>query len=99
MASSSQSVTATITGVSQGTDWIPTRPGGYFDISVGTTGSGTITLQRRLLDGDGTAYDVATYAPLDAPEVGHSVNWWEWRLYCKTGDYTSGSIEVGIWAP
>lgn len=88
-------VTASITGVDQGTDWVNIPAGVYFDISVGITGTATITLQRKA--SDGTVYDVSQYNPLDAPEVGFSATGWEWRLYCKTGDFTSGPVNVGLW--
>jgi phage gp45-like len=94
-------VGATVSGADAGTDWLSVPAGGNFDASVGVTGAGTATLQRRLTGGDGTVYDVKAYtvngASSDAPEIGFAASNWDFRLYVKSGDYTSGSIVLDLW--
>lgn len=99
MASSSKSVTYTVTTANEGTDWLSVTAGRHFDAWVEPTGTATITLQRRLENGDGTVYDVKSYASGSnpAPEIGYSANNWEYRLYCKIGDFTSGPVDIGLW--
>lgn len=89
-------VTADITAQNTGTDFLHTSAGVEFDVDVGSTGAGTITLQRRRV-GEATIYDVKTYSPGDGPEIGLSANTWEVRLFVKTGDYGSGTIVLNIW--
>lgn len=67
-----------------------------FDVSIfdNTSFSGTITLQRKR-PGDTNWRDVKTYtAPVE--ETGQSSGNWQYRIGCKTGQYTSGSINVEI---
>lgn len=67
-----------------------------FDVSIydNTAFSGTITLQRKR-PADANWRDVKTYtAPVE--ETGESSGNWQYRIGCKTGQYTSGSINVEI---
>lgn len=84
----------TITAQNQFTEVVDT--GRLFDVSIYDTASfvGTITLQRKR-PADTTWRDVKTWtAP--AEETGESSGNWQYRLGCKTGGFTSGSITVEL---
>lgn len=68
---------------------------GQFTISISGTYVATITLQRLLKDGV-TWVDVDSWTS-DTEENGISVVNMQYRLGVKTGDFTSGSVSVGIY--
>ena len=74
----------------------PVQPGRGFDLSLyaNSSFSGTLTLQRRRV-GETNWRDVKTYTG-PAEEYGQSSGNWEYRLGCKTGNYTSGSITAEV---
>ena len=68
---------------------------GTFDLSIEGTFVGTVTLQKR--DGSGgTIRDaIAFTGPVEqVVEVGSFET--EWRIGIKTGDFTSGTANVGL---
>lgn len=83
-----------INGANQWTT--PVSVGRIFDVSIysDTSFSGTITLQRKRI-ADAGWRDVKTWtAPVE--ETGESSGSWLYRIGCKTGQYTSGSINVEV---
>ena len=99
MSDTANRKSAVIEAAGTGTAWleIDRLDTGLFDISVSGTFSGTITLQRkRSGETDGLARDVETFTAA-AEKTGEVRGEWLLRLWCKAGDYTSGSaaVEVG----
>jgi len=87
--------TADISAQNQFTD--PVLVDGYdFDVSIHNSSSfvGTITLQRSR-EKDGTYRDVETWTAV-VEDRGVSAGKFWYRLGCKTGDYTSGTISLDI---
>ena len=84
-----------ITAQNQFTD--PERAGPRFDVSIYDSASfvGTITLQRRRVGSSGNWRDVKTYTG-PAEEFGESSGNFEYRIGCKTGGFTSGTIYVEV---
>lgn len=88
---------ASITAENGGTDWISVR--GPITVSIMGTFSATATIQRRYTDGATPftgARDVETWtAPVEdnyfEPSMGA-----EWRIFVKTGAFTSGQVDVEI---
>lgn len=71
-----------------------TRCRGFFNFSVWGTFVATVTVQRSF-DGGSTWLDVDTFtAPTE--EVGIEGEIAEYRAGVKTGDYTSGTVNVRI---
>lgn len=69
-----------------------------FDISISSSSSfvGTITLQRKHPgEADALARDVKTWTGV-AEETGEDGGAWLYRIGCKTGAYTSGTIVVEV---
>tara|TARA_A100000172_G_C3039462_1_gene109847 strand:+ start:234 stop:521 length:288 start_codon:yes stop_codon:yes gene_type:complete len=67
-----------------------------FTVSIGGTFSATVTVQRKKSDeADADYRDVKSYtAPIE--ENGYGVGKWVYRVGVKTGDFTSGSIDISI---
>ena len=89
-----------ITAENQFTDSIDTKSGG---LAVSVSGfsdspafSGTVTLQRSF-DNGSTWRDVATYTADAEKSIDVPVDGIFYRLGVKTGDYTSGTAEVGLY--
>lgn len=63
-----------------------------FNLSVYSTAiSATITLQRKPPEGGADTWrDVATYTA-DAERIVESVGSWDWRIGCKTGEFSSAT--------
>lgn len=63
-----------------------------FSVSVrGTMTSLTVTLQRKLPSEDWTAArDVESWTAI-AEKIVESVGSWDWRIGCKTGNFSSGT--------
>ena len=97
------SVAATITAQNQFTDWFPIRtqaPGrprtAGLRIGDGSAFSATITVQTKAPEEEtASAQDIANYATGQRKtlEFAHDV---DVRVSCKTGNFTSGTIPVGI---
>lgn len=96
---SASTVTASVSTDDTGTDWLRVPAGVEFDIFPGDGGDATITLQRRDPNDTSSVYDVKAYASTDEPEIGLAAATWDYRLYCKTSNYTSGPIAIGLWKP
>jgi len=70
----------------------------YFDLSIQGTFVATITVQRRRKD-ETVWRDVKTYTEADVPVEkisGRIRNAWYFRAGVKTGEYTSGTIELEL---
>jgi hypothetical protein len=66
-----------------------------FDVSVAGTFVATVTLQRSK---DNAAWvDVETFAS-PTEKTGEAGSAWYWRIGVKTGNYTSGTVTVNIYA-
>lgn len=97
------SVEASITAQNQFTDWFPIRTQGPgrprtagLRIGDGSTFSATITVQTKEPDeATAAAQDIANYTTGQRKtlEFVHDV---DVRVGCKTGNFTSGTIPVGI---
>jgi hypothetical protein len=94
-------VSADIVAENTGTDWVVARKGDTLEIYAGSTGSATVTLQRRVntssSDGDGTIFDVKDYSISDDPEIVNVEGDWEYRMHVKTGNFTSSTVTPYIW--
>ena len=83
--------TASITA--ENTFTTPVTLEGYFNLSISGTFTATVTVQR--------SYDGSTWHDVDswtAPseEVGFEPEYRAYRIGIKSGDYTSGTVEVRI---
>lgn len=90
-----------ITAQNTGTTAIQVRASRLVDVSVSGTGVGTVHLQRRPID-DSAAVgdnwrDVESYAA-NVEKVMQNAGTWELRLFCKTGNFTSGTISLELQA-
>jgi hypothetical protein len=88
--------TRSITAANQFTDFEAVSS--TFDVSIHSSASfvGTITLQRKHPgEADALARDVRTWT-VPAEETGRDSGAWLYRIGCKTGAYTSGSIIVEV---
>lgn len=87
-------VTASATAQNTATEWVLLQ--GKFNVSVSGMGTATCTLQRKF-GASGTALDIETYVNTNtqkqAEEPEDDVYY---RLIVKTGDYTSGTIEMRL---
>lgn len=87
---------ASVTAENTGTDWIRT------DRSVNITVSGTfvadITLQMRFVDQgvEGSIIEVETYSAAANKVADQNEDEVEFRLFCKTGDFASGTAELRL---
>jgi len=85
--------TTSITAENTGTN--PILVTDYYTISLGNSGVGTITLQGRpygttaWIDDDEIIYNGDGYIA-----TGLVSGKWEYRLFCKTGNFTSGTIDL-----
>ena len=89
-------VSASITAQNNFTDWLEfDNARRFFNVSVSGTFSATVTVQRSY-DGGSTPLDVKEYtAP--AEEIGEHVETIVlYRIGVKTGDFTSGTVEVRL---
>jgi hypothetical protein len=67
-----------------------------FTVSISGSFSATVTIQRKKVTEEDTEYrDVKNYTAA-IEENGYSVGKWIYRVGVKTGDFTSGSIDVLI---
>lgn len=87
---------ASITAENTGTEWIRTDKD--VNITVSGTFAATIFLQKRFIDGGsaGSIIDVESYVSLTNRMVENSEDGVEFRLFCKTGGYTSGTAELRL---
>ena len=101
-----EQVTADIVAENTGTAWVKARKGDTLEIYAGSTGSATVTLQRRVntdaeadggSGGDGTVFDVKDYSISDDPEIVNVEGDWEYRMHVKTGNFTSSTVTPYIW--
>ena len=89
---------ATITSDNTFTEPIQVKYDEYFDLSITGSFVATVTVQRRRV-GEDAWRDVKQYIEADLPiektsnRIRHD---WEFRVGVKSGDYTSGTIEVEI---
>lgn len=87
------SSTASVAAQNTFSDWMEIR--GKFNVSVSGTWAGTMTLQRRFGSSGSTldveAFTANTEKQGDEPEPGV-----EYRIGCKTGEYTSGTAECRV---
>lgn len=83
--------TATITAQNTWTD--PIRVAGWFSVSISGTFAATVTVQRSV---DGTTWrDVNTFtAPFEGTGIEPDVMFY--RVGVKTGQFTSGSIDLRL---
>jgi len=96
MSSLSSAVERTITAQNQFTDSIQLK--GPFNFSVSGSFSATVTIQRSFVAPEDTPVwqDVSTYTA-SREDIGISPDeriWW--RAGVKTGQFTSGSVDVRI---
>ncbi|MGH0299298.1 MULTISPECIES: hypothetical protein [Sinorhizobium] len=77
------------------TEALLVQGGQSFDVSIGGTFEATVVVQRCK---PGTSwFDVGTFtAPAEKVGVGGTA--WYYRIGVKTGQYVSGTIEVGLYA-
>lgn len=97
MADNRIQVTASISAADSGTDWLQLRgTRNAFDISVSGTFVATVHLQRkRPGEAASAARDVESYtAPTE--RLGEMQGHWDVRLYVKTGNFTSGTIQAEL---
>lgn len=88
--------TASITAENTGTDWLRTdKP---INITVSGTFSATITLQIRFIDEGvaGSTIDIEEYSAAANKVADNYEDGVEFRLFCKTGAYTSGTAELRL---
>ncbi len=97
MADSTVRVLASLTARNTGTDWLQLRTDhSFFDISVSGTFSGSVHLQRkRPGESASVARDIESYAAA-AEKLGEMRGHWDVRLFVKSGDYTSGTVEAEL---
>lgn len=89
-----RAVSQTVSGADQFTDWIVGYAGDTASLSIaGSSFSGTVTLQRKL--GDGNIRTVTTWTA-DAEKSYVFDESGEIRLGVKTGEFTSGSVALRI---
>jgi len=93
-------IQATLDGEGQSTNTIrPSKPdvaapAGHLVLSLsGTTWSATVTLQRTL-DSGSTWLDVDSFTSNIETSISDSANNVLYRATIKTGDYSSGSVDV-----
>lgn len=89
---------AAISAENTGTDWIDMSevPSPYkLDLSLDVGSGTTIHLQRkRTSEAASAARDVQSFTA-DFEGLVEGVGKWEWRLFCKTGNYSAAStIEI-----
>lgn len=95
MTDNIRQVTASITAQATGTDWL--QGPGKADISLSGTFSATIFLQRKKRgEAAASAVDVESYTAATEKVIEDASGAWDYRLYCKTGGYTSGTAEASI---
>ena len=82
---------ATLTAENTWTD--PKTHEGYLNLSISGTFSATVTVQRSY-DGS-TWHDIDTFTSA-AEEVGFEPESIWYRAGIKTGDYTSGTVEIRL---
>lgn len=85
--------TASITAQNTGTDWIDVNQDAV--ITVSGTFSATITLQKRF-GTSGSAIDIEEYTSTAHKLVQEVEDGVQYRLFCKTGAFTSGTAELRI---
>lgn len=89
-----RAVQGTVTAQNTFTGWITGWAGDIASLSIaGTAFTGTVTLQRRL--GDGNIRTVTTWTA-DAEKSYVFDEAGEIRLGVKTGEFTSGSVDLRI---
>lgn len=69
-----------------------------FNLSIwtGTSFVATVTVQRRIRGEDSTGWrDVAQFTS-PTEQIISSVGAWEWQVGVKTGDFTSGQVNVSM---
>lgn len=91
--------TASITAQNTGTDWIEPNfkvlEFGYLNMSISGTFAATIYLQRTFDNGT-TAKDVASYTSGAEKNIIEYETGVKYRLFCKTGGFTSGTANVRL---
>ena len=86
--------TASVTAQNTGTSAITVRGARLVDISVYGTWVATVHLQRKRM-GDSTWRDIESYAA-NVEKTAQMATTWDMRLFCKTGNFTSGTISMEI---
>ncbi len=97
MVDSTVRVTASITAQNTGTDWLQLRANhSYFDISLSGAFAATVHLQRkRPGEAASAARDIESYTA-GTEKLGEMKGHWDVRLFVKTGNYTSGTVEMEL---
>ena len=97
MTDSTVRVTASVTAENTGTGWLKLRADhSFFDISVSGTFSATIQLQRkRPGESASAARDIESYTA-GTEKLGEMQGHWDVRLFTRTGDYVSGTVEMEL---
>lgn len=91
MADNLQQVTASLTAQNTGTDWLKGPP--KAQISVSGTWVATVFLQRKLKgEASSAAVDVESYTANTEKVIPDGDGAYDYRLFCKTGGFTSGTI-------
>lgn len=86
-------VTASATAHNTATGWVLLQ--GKFNISVSNTFSATCTLQRRF-GASGDALDIETYTSTTQKQAEEPEDDVYYRLIVKTGDFTSGQVDMRL---
>ncbi len=88
-------VEATLTAENTFSDEFRIKPGTFFNVKAEGTFVGTVTLQWQF-DGTGTFEDYASDDKKWAGTFIHDESFVIFRIGFKTGDFTSGSVNVRI---
>lgn len=96
-------VTKNISGADQWTDWISpwilhesSRKQGNLAYSISGSFSATVTIQRSFDDG-ATALNVETFTVPNEGLIDDPTYGVKYRIGVATGDYTSGTVTVGLY--
>ena len=97
MVDSTVRVTASAAAENTGTGWLKLRADhSFFDISVSGTFAATVSLQRkRPGEAASAARDIESYTG-GTEKLGEMQGHWDVRLFVKTGDYASGTVEMEL---
>ena len=67
-----------------------------FNLSIWGTFVATVTIQKKLRDEDSTAWRDLQSFTTATEQIIQSVGPWEYRVGVKTGDFTSGTVNIAM---